>query len=110
MALEGDSTIVIAGEDEPQERTTVAALAASYARAFPFSNHGPVVEGGVVRTVPIDAEEFLSAVARQDGVEMPEYVLVNRLRDDAKTATARTWDEYWQRARPVLENLWETPR
>jgi len=106
-ALSGDSTIVIAGEDEPQERTTVAALAASYARAFPFSNHGPEVAGGPPRTVPGEAEEFLGAVARQDGVAMPEYALVNRMRDDAKTATARTWDEYWQRARPVLESMWD---
>jgi hypothetical protein len=108
-ALSGDSTVVIAGEDEPQERTSIAVLAASYARAFPFSNHGLVVEGGVPRTLPVEAEEFLGAVARQDGVDMPEYALVNRLRDDAKTKTARTWDEYWQRARPVLESMWDAP-
>jgi len=108
-ALTGDSAIVIAGEDEPQERATIAALAGGYARGYPFANHGPEVAGGVPRTVPGDAEEFLGAVAREDGVEMPEYALVNRLRDDAKTATARSWDEYWQRARPVLEAMWDAP-
>ena len=108
-ALAGDSTVVIAGEDEPQERTTIAALAASYARDFPFTNHGTVIPGTVARTVGGEGEEYLSAVARQDGVTGPEYVLVNRMRDDAKTSTAHTWDEFWQRARPVLETMWDAP-
>jgi hypothetical protein len=108
-ALAGDSTVVIAGEDEPQERTTIGALAASYGRDFPFTNHGPILPGTVARTVGGEGEEYLSAVARQDGVAGPEYVLVNRIRDDAKTSTAHTWDEFWQRARPVLEAMWDAP-
>jgi hypothetical protein len=108
-ALGGDSTVVIAGEDEPQERTTIAALVASYGRDFPFSNHGAVIPGTVARSVGGEGEEYLAAVARQDGVDGPEYALINRMRDDAKTATAHSWDEFWQRARPLLEVLWDAP-
>ncbi len=107
QALTRDSSIVIASEEEPQGRVTVGELARSYVAGFPFSNHLPGV--GPPRTVSSEAEEFLNAVVRADGVGEPEWRIDNRLRDEAHTATARTWDEYWSRARAVLAPTWDAP-
>lgn len=35
------------------------------------------------------------------------YVLVNRLRTEAGTHKAESWDDYWRRAKPVLETVWD---
>jgi hypothetical protein len=104
-ALANDPAVVIASEDEEQARTTLAELADQFARGFPFSNHAP----GAPPKAATEAEEYLNAVVRSEGLDEPEWRLDNRLRDEAKTDSAPTWDAWWQRARPVLETLWDGP-
>ncbi|HKR62929.1 MAG TPA: hypothetical protein VJZ00_04290 [Thermoanaerobaculia bacterium] len=53
--------------------------------------------------VAFEAESFIFSLP--DSAGLGPYDLVNQLRRDAGTMDAVSWDDYWSRAKPVLESL-----
>lgn len=55
-----------------------------------------------------EAEGYVVALERlRTGAKPVQTDLVNRLRQEAKTYDAVSWDDYWQRALPILKKAWK---
>ncbi|OAI54778.1 hypothetical protein AYO44_14195 [Planctomycetaceae bacterium SCGC AG-212-F19] len=57
--------------------------------------------------VAYEAENYADWLDVFAGAEENRFVLVNRLRLEAGTLRAKSWDDYWQRATPVLTAVWD---
>jgi hypothetical protein len=57
--------------------------------------------------VAYEAENYLDWLDVFAGGKPNQFVLLNRLRQEAGTLEAKSWDDYWRRAKPVLEAAWD---
>jgi len=59
------------------------------------------------RAAQFEAEQYLMYLDGLVRPDAPGFDLANRVRQQpAKPTWARSWEEYWQRAAPVLEEVW----
>jgi hypothetical protein len=57
--------------------------------------------------VAFEAENYADWLDVFAGGKPNRFVLINRLRQEAGTHVAKSWDDYWRRAKPVLETVWD---
>jgi broad specificity phosphatase PhoE len=57
--------------------------------------------------VAFEAENYADWLDVFAGGEPNRFELVNRLRSEAGTHNAESWDDYWRRAKPLLETVWD---
>ena len=60
-----------------------------------------------------EPEEYVSELCDErhpDSHTRSSFPVTNTLRHEARTIDAKSWDEYWQRARPVIEKIYRRTR
>jgi hypothetical protein len=101
--LKDDGRIEVSHGDYTTKTTVGAETAAWLKRGMLRPASAP----GEKNAVAYEAENYLDWLDVFAGGEPNRFVLLNRLRQEAGTIEAKSWDEYWRRARPVLEAAWD---
>ena len=84
--------------------TTVGAKTAEWLKQ---GNLRPASAPDEENTVAYEAENYLDWLDEFAGGKPNQFVLVNRLRQEGGTIKSKSWDDYWQRAKPVLQSVWD---
>jgi hypothetical protein len=99
-----DSGPITVSHGDYSDKTTVGRQTAAWLKGGALR---PASDPKDKRAVCFEAENYADWLDVFAGGKPNRFELVNRLRQEAKTIDAASWDDYWRRARPVLEKAWD---